>query len=173
MPYSNRPTGKPPEGKFRSRPNTGRSYGRSVGGENTLHQTTCANCGNACEVPFLPRGNKPVYCKNCFKQFGKGENEQRMYPATCGNCGEVCTVPFRPVQGKPVFCKNCFGKNHGGANQSRGDSAGDISGQLASIQAKLDTILRTLNPRKSVPTGAFETSEKKPAWRKALKKRRE
>ncbi|MBI4058580.1 zinc-ribbon domain containing protein [Candidatus Gottesmanbacteria bacterium] len=29
----------------------------------------CANCGNDAQVPFEPRGNRPVYCNDCFKQM--------------------------------------------------------------------------------------------------------
>jgi len=31
-----------------------------------MHKTTCADCGNECEVPFKPNGEKPVYCNDCF-----------------------------------------------------------------------------------------------------------
>jgi CxxC-x17-CxxC domain-containing protein len=156
--------------KFSKHSSARRPYGRDVGGDNILHQTTCANCGKACEVPFLPRGNKPVYCKSCFKQFGKGDAEQRTYPATCGNCGEVCTVPFRPVQGKPVFCKNCYGKQNVSSTPHGSASTGDINSQLASIHAKLDTILRTLKPRSEETPDSTLTSGKKPSWRKSFKK---
>lgn len=26
----------------------------------------CADCGEGCEVPFKPDGNRPVYCQNCW-----------------------------------------------------------------------------------------------------------
>lgn len=29
---------------------------------------TCADCGTECEVPFVPRIDKPVYCSDCFRQ---------------------------------------------------------------------------------------------------------
>ena len=29
---------------------------------------TCADCGTECEVPFVPRTDKPVYCSDCFRQ---------------------------------------------------------------------------------------------------------
>ena len=29
---------------------------------------TCSDCGNECQVPFVPRTNKPVYCSDCFRQ---------------------------------------------------------------------------------------------------------
>ena len=28
----------------------------------------CANCGKETEVPFQPRGDRPVYCRDCFQQ---------------------------------------------------------------------------------------------------------
>ena len=29
-------------------------------------QVTCSSCGVQTEVPFVPRGDKPVYCDECF-----------------------------------------------------------------------------------------------------------
>jgi CxxC-x17-CxxC domain-containing protein len=31
-----------------------------------MFQATCSQCGNVAEVPFQPRGDKPVYCRDCF-----------------------------------------------------------------------------------------------------------
>lgn len=31
-----------------------------------MFRATCADCGNSCEVPFRPTGERPVYCSNCF-----------------------------------------------------------------------------------------------------------
>ena len=31
-----------------------------------MHPVTCAQCGKQTEVPFQPRGDKPVYCRDCF-----------------------------------------------------------------------------------------------------------
>ncbi len=42
--------------------------GRGFGGEREMHTATCANCGKEAKVPFLPRGDKPVYCDDCFQQ---------------------------------------------------------------------------------------------------------
>jgi CxxC-x17-CxxC domain-containing protein len=28
---------------------------------------TCSQCGGVAEVPFNPRGDKPVYCRDCFQ----------------------------------------------------------------------------------------------------------
>jgi len=43
----------------------GSSYG---GGRREMFKTTCSQCGGVAEVPFEPRGDKPVYCRDCFAQ---------------------------------------------------------------------------------------------------------
>lgn len=37
-------------------------------GERVMHEITCAQCGAKDTVPFVPRGDKPVLCKNCFRK---------------------------------------------------------------------------------------------------------
>lgn len=36
--------------------------------KHTLHRAICADCHKDCEVPFKPSGERPVYCKECFKK---------------------------------------------------------------------------------------------------------
>ncbi len=31
-----------------------------------MFKATCSQCGGLAEVPFQPRGDKPVYCRDCF-----------------------------------------------------------------------------------------------------------
>ena len=31
-----------------------------------LHVAACHQCGQTTEVPFVPRGDRPVYCSNCY-----------------------------------------------------------------------------------------------------------
>ena len=31
-----------------------------------MFTATCAECGKAAEVPFQPRGDRPVYCSTCY-----------------------------------------------------------------------------------------------------------
>jgi CxxC-x17-CxxC domain-containing protein len=41
--------------------------------ERRLFKVICAECGQECEVPFKPSGDRPVYCKECFsKRKGGG-----------------------------------------------------------------------------------------------------
>lgn len=44
----------------------GRSHGRTVGGPRQMYNTVCADCGAETQVPFVPRGDRPVYCRDCF-----------------------------------------------------------------------------------------------------------
>jgi len=41
-------------------------------GDRQMFEATCAECGQRCEVPFKPTGEKPVYCKECFGGGKKG-----------------------------------------------------------------------------------------------------
>jgi CxxC-x17-CxxC domain-containing protein len=45
----------------------GASRGGGGGGGREMFQTTCSSCGQTAEVPFQPRGDKPVYCRDCFQ----------------------------------------------------------------------------------------------------------
>ena len=35
-------------------------------GPRQMYPATCAQCGRETEVPFQPRGDRPVYCRDCF-----------------------------------------------------------------------------------------------------------
>ena len=32
-----------------------------------MHEVVCAGCGGIAKVPFVPRGDRPVYCSDCFR----------------------------------------------------------------------------------------------------------
>jgi CxxC-x17-CxxC domain-containing protein len=42
----------------------GGSYNSS--GPRQMYPATCGRCGKQTEVPFQPRGDKPVYCRDCY-----------------------------------------------------------------------------------------------------------
>jgi CxxC-x17-CxxC domain-containing protein len=49
--------------------------GGSYGGSREMFSATCASCGKEARVPFQPRGDKPVYCSDCFRsQSGAGSS---------------------------------------------------------------------------------------------------
>lgn len=37
-----------------------------------MHKANCAECKRECEVPFKPREDRPVYCKECFAKRKEG-----------------------------------------------------------------------------------------------------
>jgi CxxC-x17-CxxC domain-containing protein len=45
----------------------GYSSGGYGGGQREMFSATCASCGKEAKVPFQPRGDKPVYCSDCFR----------------------------------------------------------------------------------------------------------
>jgi CxxC-x17-CxxC domain-containing protein len=42
-----------------------RSYGSAP---RQMYPVKCATCGKDTEVPFQPRGDKPVYCSDCYRK---------------------------------------------------------------------------------------------------------
>ena len=40
----------------------------SYGSQRQMHSVVCADCGKDTEVPFEPRGDKPVYCSDCYRK---------------------------------------------------------------------------------------------------------
>jgi len=47
------------------------AFGRDsggFGGPREMFKATCAECKKECEVPFKPREDRPVYCKECFSK---------------------------------------------------------------------------------------------------------
>ncbi len=47
--------------------------------ERVLHKAICADCNKECEVPFKPRPDRPVYCKECFSKR-KNPNQFKARP---------------------------------------------------------------------------------------------
>ena len=93
----------------------GKSFGKRDGGPVTMHKTSCAQCGNSCEVPFKPNGKKPVLCSNCFsKQEPAGG---------------------RSFEGNS-YAKPSFGKSDRGSEVTRE--------QFDILNAKLDRILKAV-----------------------------
>jgi len=108
--------------------------------EREMFTATCGDCGNECQIPFKPKEDRPVYCKECFQKhkpaesrsgsrfggrssygrnergsrFDRGSRDERpreMFTATCGDCGNECQIPFKPKEDRPVYCRECFQKH--------------------------------------------------------------
>ncbi len=64
-----------PRSDFRDRND---SRGRNDRGDREMFDAVCDNCGNKCQLPFRPTGEKPVYCSDCFEKIeGKGDKNTR------------------------------------------------------------------------------------------------
>ncbi len=94
---------------------------------------------------------------------GRGFDKSRggMHKAVCDECGKNCEVPFRPTGGKPIYCNDCFSKKKDGVNSrdrgnksrfdknksaQRGGETPNYKAQFEMLNAKLDKILKALNP---------------------------
>ena len=64
----------------------GGSFGGNRGGfdrnrnDRQMFSAVCDKCGQDCQVPFQPTGEKPVYCSNCFeKTSGRDGGSERNF----------------------------------------------------------------------------------------------
>lgn len=90
-------------------------------GRTDMHPATCATCGRACEVPFRPTGDRPVYCRDCF---GKKS----------GNTG-----------GGDRFSKKEFTAPVSIKPQSENRGGGDnVTRQLELVNAKLERLIQVV-----------------------------
>ena len=46
-----------------------------------MHPATCAMCAEMTEVPFIPRGDRPVYCSACFNKVREQESAKPGTPS--------------------------------------------------------------------------------------------
>ena len=103
-----------------------RKFGGDRGPDRQMFKTTCSNCGRECEVPFKPTGSKPVYCSDCFRTMG-GPDSRRT-----DNRGSRT----------PNF-------DNRSDNRGQGSAQPQYREQFEALNAKLDKILKLLNPEKS------------------------
>jgi CxxC-x17-CxxC domain-containing protein len=59
---------KQPTAEGSPRTSAGRSgpRGETGGRPRQLYTVICAECGAETQVPFQPRGDRPVYCRDCY-----------------------------------------------------------------------------------------------------------
>jgi len=63
--YTNDPK-RCPECRVARKQRTGGGYGQ----RREMFPAVCAQCGKDTEVPFQPRGDRPVYCSDCYRLVG-------------------------------------------------------------------------------------------------------
>ncbi len=65
--YQNEPKRCPSCRQARRTTRTGGNSSFSSG-PRQMFTATCAECGKEAQVPFEPRGDKPVYCSDCYRK---------------------------------------------------------------------------------------------------------
>lgn len=91
--------------------------------KHQMYPATCDQCGKACEVPFAPAPNKPIYCADCFAKRKLAANTQ---------------VAAKQHANNPNPVKNTNGPI-------------DVKQQLNAINSKLDRLIQMLTTKESVP----------------------
>ena len=43
----------------------------SFGRDRPMFDATCSECNQPCQVPFQPKDDRPVYCRDCYKKHKK------------------------------------------------------------------------------------------------------
>ncbi len=171
---------------FRERKSFGpkKSFGNNKGnfkksfGSNQKYSAVCASCGDDCNLPFKPTGNRPVYCSSCFSKQNGDDNRfstnrnsrdndsysNKKFSAVCSSCGEDFQLPFRPIPGKEFFCDRCFDRT-----APRKNNDGQCEDKIKKLEEKIDRIIKLLTTEKKT-TQVEETielpKEKKPKKKK-------
>lgn len=135
----------------KNRDGGGKRFGGGFGGDRKfgggaprqMFQATCSECGQSCEVPFKPTGQRPVFCNNCFRKQGGSA---------------------------PSFAPKSFGGGNQGGGHSAPPAGGVPKAQFDVLSAKVDKILALLTTTKVEATSkvvASEVPEKKEVVKKA------
>lgn len=76
--------------------------------QRIMYKAVCADCSKACELPFRPSGDRPVYCKECFAKRKAGGGLLQAKKPEHGPSGRVVVYERRfqrdqaPAAPKPV-----------------------------------------------------------------------
>ena len=53
-----------------------RKRNRDGGEQRQMFTVTCADCGKETEVPFEPKNDRPIYCRDCFSKHRPARRAQ-------------------------------------------------------------------------------------------------
>ena len=48
--------------------------------EKRICNSKCADCGRECEIPFVPKTDRPVYCSDCFRKTNQRDSGNERFP---------------------------------------------------------------------------------------------
>ena len=72
--YTNEPKRCSPCRQARKAQRIGTDSNYGSGFRRQMFPVVCATCGKETEVPFEPRGDRPVYCSDCYRKTKPGLN---------------------------------------------------------------------------------------------------
>jgi CxxC-x17-CxxC domain-containing protein len=96
-----------------------------------MHEATCAQCKKICEVPFLPNGRKPVYCKDCFENEKNDAPQHRSFSRDSSGP----RPSYRPDR----------------EERPERPSGSDLRTQIEALNAKLDILLQLVKTLQHTP----------------------
>lgn len=134
-------------GDFHSRGFGGRDRGR-----RPMHKTVCSKCGKECEVPFIPHGDRPVFCNDCFDR-NRGSNPRQFGGASSGR-SNFDNKRFD----KPIY-------------SDRNDQFVQLNAKLDKIVKLLENLLPTAVSQEKVVDYKEETKIEEPIVKKEKKKK--
>lgn len=112
----------------------GRPSFRDDGDRKEMFAATCSSCHKPCEVPFRPTGDRPVYCRDCFRREmpqGDRRDDQR-------DDRRQAQAP-RPFERR--FAPAYSSKSLGDDNRFL-----EIQKLLVAVNTKLDRLLKVIEP---------------------------
>lgn len=110
-------------------------------GPVTMHKAICSDCGNSCEVPFRPTGDKPIFCNDCFGAKRGGDTPRESARAGSFNGDR--------------FSRKEFGRDN------------EVKKQLEFLGLKIDRLAKVVE--NLAPAHAHTTPEKSAQVKKAIK----
>ena len=127
--------------------------------QRIVHEAICDRCGNRCELPFKPTGDKPVYCSNCFTAKGGNDRNDRGGDRGSRSFSKPSFNAGRRDNFKPTI--------DSGSNET-------LKNQIDAINKKIDnltSLVAGLTNAKSVKPIKIETkAETKTETKKVVKK---
>lgn len=114
-------------------------FGGRDGGDREMFDTTCADCGKPCQVPFRPNGEKPVFCNDCFASKRGADEAPRRFDSREERGGD--RRDERPQR-----------------EEKRDTRIDDLSAQVRELHSKLDALIMIMDVKQETSAPAATAS---------------
>jgi CxxC-x17-CxxC domain-containing protein len=153
--------GRPSFGRGSRPERSNRDFDRDT---QEMFSATCAQCGKRCEVPFRPTGERPVFCRDCFRA-------QEHVPGRNSNGQD--TPGARPRFGGHTEVRNEREFRPHPTKTYSPDGLDSLKRQIIALESKIDRILQIVIKRSGAVSSVTEsqTPSTTPAEPKLPKRR--